>query len=98
MRLTALLLLFVTGTVAKNAPDVSGVWMADLARSDFATAPSPNRVSMSVTRDGNRLNVVQVVSDKRREYVADRQFLFKGAAHSLGVGTVKTAGRKAILP
>ena len=86
MRLTVLLLMVLTVAVAKRGPvpDVSGVWVAVLAGSDFGVSHSPNRVILNVTRDGTRLNVIEVASGEVGAYVAERQYFFRKTLQPVG--------------
>ena len=101
MRLTALFLMALCVTLATNAgmTDVSGVWVADLAKSKFETSPHPNRVILSVIRDEDRLKVVEVASGEIGAYIAERQYFFKGSPKGVGrdAGKAKTDGRETIL-
>ena len=62
MRLTVLFLIAVGVTLATDTgmKDVSGVWVAVIDRCDFGSASHPMRLVLDVTRDENRLKVIEV--------------------------------------
>ena len=75
MRLT-ILFLMVVGVTATNASttDVSGVWVAVIDRCDFGPASHPMRLVLNVTRDENRLKVIEVFNGEDGAVLAERQF------------------------
>jgi hypothetical protein len=66
MRLTALLLTVLTVSVARNAPtrEMCGMWVTDLTKSDLGAGARPTQLILNVTREGNRLKVIEVASDE----------------------------------
>jgi hypothetical protein len=101
MRFMALLLTVLTVGVAMNAPpqDICGLWVADLSKCDRGTGTQPTRLILNVTRDGNRLKVIEVTSDEVGSSVAERLYIFEGALRrgEKGMGTVETAHRVIVL-
>jgi hypothetical protein len=101
MRFMALLLTVLTVGVAMNAPtqDICGMWVADLSKCDRGPGTQPTRLILNVTRDGNRLKVIEVTSDEVGSSVAERLYIFEGALRrgEKGVGTVATAHRVTVL-
>jgi hypothetical protein len=101
MRLTAYFLMFLTVAVAKTQPVrvLSGVWASGAATCDIDASPSCNRVILNVTREGNRLKVIEIISGEAGNSIAERQYVFKGALRGVGreVGTAKAAGRITVL-
>jgi hypothetical protein len=100
MRLTALLLMTLTVTYAESSstPDLTGVWVADPARSDIEMSPFFSRLILNIAQDGKGLRVIEVVSGVRGSSVAERHYLFNGPVRSFGsVGAVKNTGRTTIL-
>jgi hypothetical protein len=101
MRLTACLFMVVIVAFAKHQPvsDLNGIWVSGLANCDPDTSTSCNRVILNVTRDGNRLKVIEVASGEVGTSVAERQYVFKRPLRHVGqgVGTAKAAGRRIVL-
>jgi hypothetical protein len=101
MRLTALLLMVLAVTDAKNVamPDLSGIWIADIARCNFGTSPRPNWLTLNVTRNGDRLSVIEVARDNGEIHLAERQYVLKSGVRPIGaeVGSAKIAGRMTVL-
>lgn len=101
MRLTVLFLMALSVTVARNAPgpDLTGIWVAELARSDIGTSPCPNRLILNVTQNGDGLKVIEVSTGQSGAYVAERQYRLQGAVRRarLQVGIARIAGRTAVL-
>ncbi|HEV3196267.1 MAG TPA: hypothetical protein VGZ73_00125, partial [Bryobacteraceae bacterium] len=77
---------------------MNGVWVAGLAKCDV-DSPSCNRVILNVTKEGNRLKVIEVTSDEAGTSVAERQYVFKGQLRRVGqgAGSAKAAGRRTVL-
>lgn len=101
MRLTALLLTVLTVSVARNAPtrEMCGMWVTDLTKSDLGAGARPTQLILNVTREGNRLKVIEVASDEVGAFVAERRYVFKGATPRVekDVGTAETTGRVTVL-
>lgn len=101
MRLTVLFLMAVGVTLATNAgmTDVSGVWVAVIDRCDFGSALHPNRLLLNVTRDKNRLKVIEVFNGDDGSGLAERQYVLRRGLLPIrsAVGRAKIAGRTAVL-
>lgn len=100
MHLAALALIAMTAPLSDAAapPDICGVWVTHPA-SNLGVLTAPDRVLLSVTRDGNRLKVIEIVREAIGSRVVERQYLFSlgtGTAES-NVGTARTAGRETLL-
>jgi len=101
MQLTVLFLMAVGVTLATNAgvTNVSGVWVADIARSDFGSASHPMRLVLNVTRDENRLTVIEVFNGEGGAGLAERQYTLRRGLSPIrsAVGRAKITGRTAVL-
>lgn len=101
MRLTVLFLMALGVTLATNAgvTDVSGVWVAVIDRSDFGSASHPIRLVMNVTRDENRLKVIEVFNGEDGAGLAERQYVLRRGLPPIrsAVGRAKITGRTAVL-
>jgi hypothetical protein len=100
MRLT-ILFLMVVGVTATNASttDVSGVWVAVIDRCDFGPASHPMRLVLNVTRDENRLKVIEVFNGEDGAVLAERQYALHRGLSPIrsAVGRARITGRTAIL-
>jgi hypothetical protein len=75
MRSIILLLSVLTASVASAAgPDIYGVWAAELPRCDFGGPAHFDRLSLSVTRSGKRLSIIEVAVGEVGGYISERQF------------------------
>jgi hypothetical protein len=101
MRLTVLLLTALGLTVATSEAktDVSGVWMAVIDRCDFGTASRPLRLVLNVTRDENRLKVIEVFDGADGAGLAERQYELRRGFSPIrsALGRAKITGRTAVL-
>ena len=72
---------------------------ADLTKCDRGTGPQPTRLILNVTRDGNRLKVIEVTRDEVGSYVAERLYKLEGALRrgEKDIGTAETAYRVTVL-
>ena len=75
------------------------MWVADLTKCTLGAGPPPTRLILNVTRDGSRLTVIEVSTNEVGAYVAERQYVFKGAVRHIerDVGTAETAGHETLL-
>jgi len=101
MRLTVLFLMAVCVTLATNAgvTDVSGVWVADIARSDFGPAPRPLRLVLNVTRDEKRLRVIEVFNGEDGAGLTEQYYVLRRGLSPIrsASGRAKITGRTAVL-
>jgi hypothetical protein len=97
MRLMVLILMALSVGFANS--DLNGVWVGGLNTCDVDSSPACNRVILNVTRDGNRLRVIEVARGKVGSSIAERDYFFKGAVRPSGaeMGTATTDGRMTIL-
>ena len=100
MRLTILFLLALGVTLATNdaITDMNGVWVAVIDRCDFGAAPRPMRLSLDVTRSGDRLKVIEV-SNGEGAVLAERHYLVgRGAQPEKSpFGKARISGRTVVL-
>jgi hypothetical protein len=99
MRLIALLLTLLGGGTAQNASvsEFDGVWVHH-PTSGFGLFPLANRVVLSVTGDGDRLRVIEIIDSDHAVYVVARQYFFgEASVRGVGDGTAKAAGQTTIL-
>jgi hypothetical protein len=88
--------LAATGTGMK---DVSGVWVAVIDRCDFGTASRPMRLVLDVTRNENRLKVIEVFNGEYGAGLAEREYALHRSVLPIrsAVGRAKITGRTAVL-
>ena len=78
-----LLLAALTTSVVNAAPDISGVWVADLTRCDFGVPAHFVQLSLGVTRAGKQLSVVEIAGGEAGMRIAEQRYLFRfGCARS----------------
>jgi hypothetical protein len=53
-------ILMFASTVEARASELSGLWVADLTRSDFGVAPRPDQVVLRIFQRGYHLEVTEV--------------------------------------
>jgi hypothetical protein len=60
----------------------------------LAFASTCNRIILNVTREGNRLKVIEIISGEAGSSIAQRQNVFKGILWRVGqgIGTAKSDG------
>ena len=77
------------------APDIEGVWLSDLRRSNFGGQAQFNRIILSVTRVGSRLSVVEVNSGEAGKSIAHRRYVVgptSGRSGNEGCDATSSAG------
>jgi hypothetical protein len=101
MQLTVLFLMALGVTFATNAgmTDVSGVWVAVIYCCDFGSASRPVRLVLKVTRNENRLKVIEVFNGEDGASLAERQYVLGRGLSPIRstVGRAKITGRTAVL-
>jgi hypothetical protein len=101
MRLTVLFLMALGVTQANNVgvADVSGVWVAVIDRCDFGSASRPMRLVLNVTRDEDRLNVIEVFNGEDVAGLAEQHYVLRRGLSPIksAVGRAKITGRTAVL-
>jgi hypothetical protein len=101
MRLMVLLLMVLTAADAtpRRVLDLNGVWIAGTNTCEHDVSLHCNRIILNVTREGNRLKVIKIISGEAGSSIAERQYVFKGILGSVGqgIGTARTDGRSTIL-
>ena len=98
MRLAMSLLTILAFSIA-GTPDLTGVWVADIAQCNFGTSPRPNKLALKVARDGEQLKVIEVSTSADGEVLSERNYVFQNKAGPMGpgLGRAKTTGQTTVL-
>ena len=93
--ITLVLSVLIVSVTSAGAADIYGVWAADIARCDFGGPAHFDRLSLSVTRSGKRLSIIEVASGEVGTYISERQFQFgmglRRAGNAKGMGVLPNA-------
>jgi hypothetical protein len=75
--------------------DVTGTWTADVAHCNFGTALHPTRLTLQVSRNGGRLEVIEVANGEDGTSLSVRQYEAENRSQAFGteIGTARTIGR-----